>query len=163
MGDGTTSVIILAGALCRNAQTLVERGAHRWAIIQGFQTAVKVACEVLNGSALLGKDVEGLHFSGVQAAVCISLGESVMLQERQAWAQVCIDAVNAVTRGAPFDSGRIRLATMEGTAAKGLSVEKGVRLVHGVVLCKSWAQGSAAPLHTPCTAAVLSCALEPPR
>lgn len=46
-GDGTTSVVVIAGALLRACQDLLEKGIHPSAISEGFAVALKKAVEII--------------------------------------------------------------------------------------------------------------------
>lgn len=48
MGDGTTSVVILAGALLEAAENLIHKGIHPTRISEGFSLALEKALEVIN-------------------------------------------------------------------------------------------------------------------
>lgn len=43
IGDGTTGVVVLAGALLEQAESLLDRGIHPLRIAEGFEAASKVA------------------------------------------------------------------------------------------------------------------------
>lgn len=45
VGDGTTSVTVLAAELLREAEKLVERKIHPQTIIEGYRIASNVACQ----------------------------------------------------------------------------------------------------------------------
>ncbi len=45
-GDGTTSVVVLCGALLKKAQELLERGVHPTLISDAFNKAARKATEV---------------------------------------------------------------------------------------------------------------------
>lgn len=47
VGDGTTSVAVLAGELLREAELLVNQRVHPMIIIAGFRRACEIAQEVL--------------------------------------------------------------------------------------------------------------------
>ena len=47
-GDGTTSVVILAGALLEAAENLIHKGIHPTRISEGFSIALKKALKVIN-------------------------------------------------------------------------------------------------------------------
>lgn len=47
-GDGTTSVVILAGALLEAAENLIHKGIHPTRISEGFAIALKKSLEVIN-------------------------------------------------------------------------------------------------------------------
>ena len=51
VGDGTTSVVVLAGELLREAEQLVNQKIHPMTIIAGFREACECAREVLAASA----------------------------------------------------------------------------------------------------------------
>ena len=48
-GDGTTSVVVIAGTLLNAAQQLLEKGIHPAAISDGFAVALDKALEVIEG------------------------------------------------------------------------------------------------------------------
>ena len=47
IGDGTTGVVVLAGALLEQAQKLLERGVHPIRVAEGYETASRIAVENL--------------------------------------------------------------------------------------------------------------------
>ena len=47
-GDGTTSVVILAGAFLEAAEKLIHKGIHPTRISEGFAVALKKSLEVIN-------------------------------------------------------------------------------------------------------------------
>ena len=46
-GDGTTSVVVICGALLKKAQDLLEKGIHPTIISDAFYKAATKACEVM--------------------------------------------------------------------------------------------------------------------
>jgi len=48
-GDGTTSVVVMAGALLKAAQELLDKGIHAAAISDGFGVALNKAREIIDG------------------------------------------------------------------------------------------------------------------
>ena len=48
IGDGTTGVVVLAGALLEQAELLLDRGIHPMRIAQGFEAAAEIAVKKLN-------------------------------------------------------------------------------------------------------------------
>lgn len=47
IGDGTTGVVVMAGALLEQAEKLLERGIHPVRVAEGYEMASKVAVEHL--------------------------------------------------------------------------------------------------------------------
>merc|ERR1719498_398888 len=45
VGDGTTSVVLLAGELLKNAKAFIEEGIHSQTIVRGFRQASKIAID----------------------------------------------------------------------------------------------------------------------
>ncbi|MFG1449513.1 MAG: thermosome subunit beta [Thermoplasmataceae archaeon] len=56
VGDGTTSAVILAGELLKQAETLLDQGVHSTVITNGFRMAVNEAKKHLDQIALEAKD-----------------------------------------------------------------------------------------------------------
>ena len=50
-GDGTTSVVVIAGSLLKASQDLLSKGIHPSAISDGFQVALTKALEIIDGMA----------------------------------------------------------------------------------------------------------------
>jgi T-complex protein 1 subunit epsilon len=48
IGDGTTGVVVLAGALLEQAELLLDKGIHPIRIADGFELAAQCATEYLN-------------------------------------------------------------------------------------------------------------------
>lgn len=61
-GDGTTSVVVIAGALLDAAEKLLQKGIHPTVISDGFQKALQMALQV-NRIILLFSVAIGLAIS----------------------------------------------------------------------------------------------------
>jgi T-complex protein 1 subunit epsilon len=48
IGDGTTGVVVLAGALMEQAEALLNKGIHPIRIADGYEMAAKIACANLD-------------------------------------------------------------------------------------------------------------------
>ncbi len=70
-GDGTTTVVILAGELLRGAGELLEQGVHPSTIIKGYKIAAEKASEVLHETS---KKVESSDSSILQKIAMVSMG-----------------------------------------------------------------------------------------
>lgn len=60
VGDGTTSVVVIAGELLQKAQDLLEDGIATSVIVRGFRNATAKAIEILNSIAIDARDEETL-------------------------------------------------------------------------------------------------------
>ncbi len=52
VGDGTTSVVVLAGEFLKEAKAFVEEGVHPTVIIKGFRLACQLAKEKIKEIAI---------------------------------------------------------------------------------------------------------------
>ncbi len=52
VGDGTTSAVVLAGALLEKAEQLLDQGIHPTIIIEGYKSALNKALEILDEIAI---------------------------------------------------------------------------------------------------------------
>jgi len=51
VGDGTTTAVVLAGELLKNAEDLLEKDIHPTVIVRGYRMAADKALEILNAMA----------------------------------------------------------------------------------------------------------------
>merc|ERR1740121_3079444 len=89
-GDGTTSVVVLAGALLQAAEQLLKKGIHPQTITEAFLQAAEKADEILTNVSLpvdLGNREQLL-----QSAIT-SLNSKVVSQNAENLAQIAVDAV----------------------------------------------------------------------
>ncbi len=89
-GDGTTSVVVLAGSMMSQCERLLEMGIHPTAVSDGFAIALQKSLQVLNSIAtpINIKDKEQL----IQC-VTTSLSSKVVSQNSQQLAPLAVDAV----------------------------------------------------------------------
>jgi len=104
-GDGTTSVVVMAGALLRACQDLMAKGIHPAAISDGFQVAHKKAVEVIDSMStpIDLNDKDAL----VQNAVT-SLSSKVINHHSDLLAPMAVDAVLKVINKADAENVDLR-------------------------------------------------------
>ncbi|MDG6244232.1 MAG: thermosome subunit beta, partial [Methanolobus sp.] len=92
-GDGTTSAVVMAGALLEKAQKLIESGVHPTVIVKGYTMANEKALQVLNDYAITvdRKDREMLERI---ASTSITGKASEMAGDHLA--KICVDAIYAI-------------------------------------------------------------------
>jgi T-complex protein 1 subunit delta len=89
-GDGTTSVVVIAGALLKACQELLNKGIHPAAISDGFNVALTKAKEVIEG---MGSPVD-LDDRNVLIQNCVTcLSSKVVSQNSDILAPMAVDAV----------------------------------------------------------------------
>lgn len=89
-GDGTTSVVILAGSMLEKAEELMEKGIHPSIISESWQLAVDKALELLKEISIpvLLSDRDALIKSAT-----ISLGSKIVSQHSKLLAPLAVDCV----------------------------------------------------------------------
>lgn len=89
-GDGTTSVVVICGALLKKAQELLEKGIHPTVISDAFNKAANKACEILESIAIPVnlEDKESL----IRAANT-SLSSKVISQHTSLMSPMAVEAV----------------------------------------------------------------------
>lgn len=93
VGDGTTSVCVLAGELLREAEKLLDSRIHPQTIIAGFRIATQAAAEALEASAVdNGSDQEKFKTDLLNIART-TLSSKVLSQAQDHFANVAVDAV----------------------------------------------------------------------
>ncbi|EEH16499.2 T-complex protein 1 subunit beta [Paracoccidioides brasiliensis Pb03] len=93
VGDGTTSVTVLAAELLREAEKLVERKIHPQTIIEGYRIASRAALEALERVAVdNGKDPVAFR-KDMHAIARTTLSSKVLSQDRDQFARLACDAV----------------------------------------------------------------------
>jgi len=93
VGDGTTSVTVLASELLKEAEKLVAQKIHPQTIIDGFRLAVAIARDALASSAKNhGSDLEKFKNDLILIGKT-TLSSKILAQEKEYFAKLCVDAV----------------------------------------------------------------------
>jgi len=99
-GDGTTSVVVLAAEMLRNAQFLVEQKMHPQVIIKGYRLALAAARAKLESCAMdNGKDSQKFREDLMRIART-TLSSKLLKHEKDHYATLAVDAVLRL-RGKP--------------------------------------------------------------
>lgn len=93
VGDGTTSVAVLAAELLREAEKLVDKKIHPQTIIEGYRIASHAALKALEASAVdHSKDPEAFR-KDLIAVARTTLSSKVLAQDRDHFSKLAVDAV----------------------------------------------------------------------
>ncbi len=94
VGDGTTSVVVLAGALIEKAEELINKDVHPTVIVDGYRKASNKAIEVLNNMA---QKVAGNDKQELIRIARTSMQTKLVSGEAGELAQIVVDAALAVS------------------------------------------------------------------
>lgn len=93
VGDGTTSVSVLAAELLREAEKLVDKKIHPQTIIEGYRIASQAALKVLEESAVDHSANPEAFRKDLIAIAKTTLSSKVLAQDREHFARLAVDAV----------------------------------------------------------------------
>lgn len=127
-GDGTTSVVVIAGSLLSAAQRLLEKGIHPTIISEAFQKASVKAVEILT-SMSIPIDLNDKEVLIKNATT--SLSSKVVSQYSSLLAPICVDSVLKVID--PAKDSNVNLNDIKIVPKLGGTIED-TELVEGLVL-----------------------------
>jgi len=93
VGDGTTSVTVLAGELLRSAEKLLEQSIHPQTIIDGYAKACDIALAALSASAKDNGGNQELLREDLVAIAKTTLSSKILTVEKEYFANLTVDAV----------------------------------------------------------------------
>jgi T-complex protein 1 subunit epsilon len=158
IGDGTTGVVVLAGALLEQAADLIDKGIHPIRIANGYDQACEIAVaelDKISDSIPFSKEEVGNLFKVAKT----SLGSKIVSKAHDQFAQIAVDAVLSVADLARRDVD-FELIKVDGKV--GGSLEDTV-LVKGVVVDKDFSHPQMPTEVKDAKIAILTCAFEPPK
>ena len=136
VGDGTTSVVILAGALIEKAEELIDKGVHPTVIVDGYRKSAAKAMEVLNSIA---QKVHGNEKRELIRIAKTSMQTKLVSRESELLADIVVRAAMQVAE--KTDSGyKVDIDNVKVEKKAGGSIHDS-SLIEGIVLDKEVAHG----------------------
>uniref|UniRef100_A0A0R3S5E1 T-complex protein 1 subunit epsilon n=1 Tax=Elaeophora elaphi TaxID=1147741 RepID=A0A0R3S5E1_9BILA len=156
IGDGTTGVVVLAGALLEQAEDLLDKGIHPIKIADGFDMACKKALTTLENVA----QSFPIHNRELLVESAITaLGSKIVNRCMRRLAEIAVDAVLSVADLEKKDVD-FELIKIEGKVGGRL---EDTCLVKGVVIDKTMSHPQMPKELTDVKIAILTCPFEPPK
>ncbi|KAI8379328.1 T-complex protein 1 subunit beta [Radiomyces spectabilis] len=93
VGDGTTSVCVLAAELLREAEHLVNQRIHPQTIIEGYRLASAAAYKTLENSAVDNSQDEAKFREDLINIARTTLSSKVLSQDKEYFSKLAVDAV----------------------------------------------------------------------
>merc|ERR1712070_741727 len=112
IGDGTTSVTVLAGELLREAEKLIQAKIHPQTIVAGFRKATEVAREALTNNAQNHSDDPAAFRQDLVNIAKTTLSSKVVAHDREYFANMCVDAILRLNGSTQLE--QIQLVKMTG-------------------------------------------------
>src|ERR687890_519320 len=136
VGDGTTSVVVLAGALIEKAEELINKDVHPTVIVDGYRKAATRAIEVLN---TIAHKIAGNEKQELIRIARTAMQTKLVSGESDELAHIVVDAALAVSE--KTDSGfRLDIDDVKVEKKAGGSLHD-TKLVKGIVLDKEVVHG----------------------
>ncbi|GAB0497801.1 hypothetical protein MMPV_009138 [Pyropia vietnamensis] len=158
IGDGTTGVVVLAGALLEEATKLLDRGVHPTRIAEGFEAACDVCMPRLESIADTVDIAANGHEELVQTAMT-TLNSKIVHRMKRELAEMCVEAVLAV---ADLDRRDVNLDLIKLDGKAGGKLEE-TKLVQGIVIDKDFSHPQMPKRVEDAKICILTCPFEPPK
>jgi len=158
IGDGTTGVVVLAGALLEQADSLLDKGIHPIRISEGYEIACKLAIEHLTKIA----DIIPFSADNLEPLIktCMtSLGSKIVNRFHRQMAEI---AVNAVLSVADLSRKDVNMELIKLDGREGAKLED-TQLVRGIVIDKGMSHPQMPTTIKDAKICILSCQFEPPK
>ena len=136
VGDGTTSVVVLAGALIEKAEELINKDVHPTIIVDGYRKSASKTIELLNSIA---QKVAGNEKNELVRIARTSMQTKIVSRDAEGLAQIVVSAALAVSEktetGYKMDIDDIKVEKKAGGSIGDTKLIKGIVLdkevVHG--------------------------------
>ncbi|KAG7154475.1 T-complex protein 1 subunit eta-like [Homarus americanus] len=124
VGDGTTTVVLLAGQFLEQCKNLIEEGVHPHAIIRAFRRATTLAIEKINEIAVKINKKDPVELRSIlEKCAGTSLNSKLIHQQKDFFAKMVVDAVMSLDILMPLDM---------------IGIKKESRLIDGVAFKKTF-------------------------
>ncbi|PVU94105.1 hypothetical protein BB561_002778 [Smittium simulii] len=158
IGDGTTGIVVFAGALLEQAEELLDKGIHPVRISEGFEKACKIAVDHLDSvSDVVPWSKEDT--SNLLKCAKTSLGSKIVKKCHDKFANMAVEAVLSVAdierKDVDFELVKIE-CKVGGEMADS-------DLIYGVVIDKEFAHPQSTKHVENAKIAILTCPFEPPK
>jgi len=137
VGDGTTSTVVLAGALLEKAEELVTKNVHPTLVVDGFKKASEKAIEVLRQIATL---IDPRDKKYLKKIATTTLASKIVSTNSSELADVVVDSILAVAEKSG-DKYRVDIDNIKVEKKSGGSI-RDTKLIQGIVLDKEVVHGA---------------------
>ena len=131
VGDGTTSVVIVACELLRRGNELVKAKVHPTSIISGFRMAMKEACRVIRKE--LAVETSALGEAPLLSAAKTSMSSKIIGADSDFFARMAVEAVQCVASVRDDGSTHYPVSAINVLKAQGKNIRES-RVLEGYAL-----------------------------
>ncbi|KNB45191.1 hypothetical protein JH06_1096 [Blastocystis sp. subtype 4] len=158
VGDGTTGVVVLAGAMLEKAQELLDKGIHPVKVADGFEQACKIAVDHLSE---IGYQIDFSedNIEPLIEVALTTLSSKIVNQFKRQMAEIAVKSVLSV---ADIPRRDVRFDLIKLTTKTGGKLED-TELIHGLVLDKGFSHPQMSKSLKDARICLLTCPFEPPK
>jgi len=158
IGDGTTGVVVLAGAILDQAQKLLDKGIHPLKIADGFDQACEIAVRKVERIAT-EIDIQKNDKSYLRKCATTALGSKVVSKCQDHFADLALKAVLSV---ADLERRDVNFDLIKIVAKSGGAIEDS-EFIEGIVIDKDFSHPQMAKEIKDAKVCILTCPFEPPK
>ncbi|KAL0248159.1 hypothetical protein GEMRC1_003395 [Eukaryota sp. GEM-RC1] len=158
IGDGTTSVVVFAGALLEQALELLNRGMHPVRVAAGYEKAAQICSAYLREISDELKMEEDLRSHLIKTAKT-TLSSKIVCKDIEKMASIAVDAVLSVADLTRRDTNLDLIKVVTKTGGR---IED-TMLVQGIVAEKEFSHPQMPKKVTDAKIAILTCPMEAPK
>mmetsp|Transcript_20898 Transcript_20898/g.30087 ORF Transcript_20898/g.30087 Transcript_20898/m.30087 type:complete len:537 (+) Transcript_20898:65-1675(+) len=158
IGDGTTGVTVLAGAMLEQAEKLLDKGLHPVRISEGFEQAAEVALkhlEEISDRVNFSKD----NTTPLIDTAMTTLSSKIINVYKRKMAKIAVDAVLSV---ADLENNDVNFDMIKVEGKAGGRLEE-TELIHGIVIDKEFSHPQMPKELRDVRMCILTCPFEPPK
>ena len=155
VGDGTTSVVVLAGALIEKAEELISKDVHPTIIVDGYRKSAQKAIEILNKIA---QKIDANDKESLIKVAKTSMQTKLVSKEADELADIVVKAILQVVESVDSKN-KVDIDDVKVEKKAGGSL-RDTTLIQGIVLDKEVVHGGMPKRIDKAKIALLNCALE---
>jgi thermosome len=160
VGDGTTSSVVLAGALIEKAEELINKEVHASVIVDGYQEASEKALDILKQDIAIKSNAEDKEV--LNKIAFTSMASKLVASDAQELSNNVVDAVLSIAEKLKEDGTdkiKVDIDNIKVEKKAGASIHD-TQLIRGIILDKEVVHGAMPRRIDGAKIALLNCPLE---
>jgi thermosome len=160
VGDGTTSSVVLAGALIQKAEELIDKEVHATVIADGYQKASEKALEILKKDIAIKSNPEDKIL--LNKVAITSMASKLVANDAQILSNIVVDTVLSIAENLKEDGAnkiKIDIDNIKVEKKAGASIHD-TQLIRGIILDKEVVHATMPKKIDGAKIALLNCPLE---